>query len=100
MPPAVDGSGPVPSSDRPETASEEAPERKEKSVLQAKLTKLAIQIGYAGKFFFISINVKRLPVFSQSFLLGDRKRYASLNKRHFFPAYPFDQKKKNCPKSD
>ena len=24
--------------------------RKEKSVLQAKLTKLAIQIGYAGKF--------------------------------------------------
>lgn len=26
--------------------------RKEKSVLQAKLTKLAIQIGYAGKCFF------------------------------------------------
>lgn len=50
VPPAVDGSGPVPSSDRPDTAHEEAPERKEKSVLQAKLTKLAIQIGYAGKF--------------------------------------------------
>ncbi|KAK7582784.1 hypothetical protein V9T40_014229 [Parthenolecanium corni] len=47
-PPAVDGSGPVPSSERAETATEEAPERKEKSVLQAKLTKLAIQIGYAG----------------------------------------------------
>lgn len=50
-PPAVDGSGPVPSSERAETATEEAPERKEKSVLQAKLTKLAIQIGYAGEFF-------------------------------------------------
>jgi hypothetical protein len=32
-----------------------APEthKKEKSVLQAKLTKLAIQIGYAGKLFMI-----------------------------------------------
>ena len=27
--------------------------RKEKSVLQAKLTKLAIQIGYAGNFYLI-----------------------------------------------
>ncbi|XP_065219563.1 plasma membrane calcium-transporting ATPase 2 isoform X4 [Planococcus citri] len=41
--PVVDGSAPAPSSERTEE-----PERKEKSVLQAKLTKLAIQIGYAG----------------------------------------------------
>lgn len=36
---------PAPSQERERT---EEPERKEKSVLQAKLTKLAIQIGYAG----------------------------------------------------
>lgn len=33
-------------------AKEEPQKGKEKSVLQAKLTKLAIQIGYAGKHFF------------------------------------------------
>lgn len=31
--------------------AEEEPAKKDKSVLQAKLTKLAIQIGYAGKLF-------------------------------------------------
>lgn len=31
-------------------ANQEDDHKKEKSVLQAKLTKLAIQIGYAGKF--------------------------------------------------
>lgn len=38
--------------------SEEEPAKKDKSVLQAKLTKLAIQIGYAGKLsnnFFVFI---------------------------------------------
>lgn len=32
--------------------SEEEPAKKDKSVLQAKLTKLAIQIGYAGKLLY------------------------------------------------
>lgn len=41
----VDGNAaPAPSTDPPPSASH----KKEKSVLQAKLTKLAIQIGYAG----------------------------------------------------
>lgn len=46
-PPIIDNSGSVPA-ERTETSNEETIERKEKSVLQAKLTKLAIQIGYAG----------------------------------------------------
>lgn len=41
---AVGGSGGSGSGE----AREEGPQKKEKSVLQAKLTKLAIQIGYAG----------------------------------------------------
>lgn len=45
--PVVDAA-PPPERERERT---EEPERKEKSVLQAKLTKLAIQIGYAGKVF-------------------------------------------------
>lgn len=36
--------------------SEEEPAKKDKSVLQAKLTKLAIQIGYAGKLFLKLLN--------------------------------------------
>lgn len=36
-------------------AKEETHKGKEKSVLQAKLTKLAIQIGYAGKHFFVTL---------------------------------------------
>lgn len=35
------------------------PHKKEKSVLQAKLTKLAIQIGYAGEFFFVYSSLAR-----------------------------------------
>lgn len=38
----------------PEHAAES--HKKEKSVLQAKLTKLAIQIGYAGRLLFIPAN--------------------------------------------
>lgn len=45
--PVIDGSGPVTTTERSQP-EEESSERKEKSVLQAKLTKLAIQIGYAG----------------------------------------------------
>lgn len=43
-------------SDNPEKKDEEVKKkvtRKEKSVLQSKLTRLAIQIGYAGKSFFL-----------------------------------------------
>lgn len=43
--PVVDAAPPLPVEASERT---EEPERKEKSVLQAKLTKLAIQIGYAG----------------------------------------------------
>lgn len=46
-PPVIDGSAPV-QTERIDSPPEETGERKEKSVLQAKLTKLAIQIGYAG----------------------------------------------------
>ena len=35
--------------------------RKEKSVLQAKLTKLAIQIGYAGKYPYCMLNSQSSP---------------------------------------
>lgn len=43
------GAEPVPSDNaRKSTQEDDSNPRKEKSVLQAKLTKLAIQIGYAG----------------------------------------------------
>lgn len=55
-PPIIDAG---PQAERTDTAPEESSgERKEKSVLQAKLTKLAIQIGYAGMLYIL----RRLPL--------------------------------------
>lgn len=45
----VNGTGPVPDGDARHKEDKEEKGKKERSVLQAKLTKLAIQIGYAGK---------------------------------------------------
>lgn len=42
------GSDGAPRSDAPKEQADREDHKKEKSVLQAKLTKLAIQIGYAG----------------------------------------------------
>ena len=42
--------------DEPKKPAPQATGRKEKSVLQVKLTRLAIQIGYGGQFFTCSVN--------------------------------------------
>uniref|UniRef100_A0A646QFN5 Calcium-transporting ATPase n=1 Tax=Hemiscolopendra marginata TaxID=943146 RepID=A0A646QFN5_9MYRI len=62
---------------------EEGPPRKEKSVLQAKLTKLAIQIGYAGSFIAICTVIILIIRFCIKFYVIQQKEWKTSHLEHF-----------------
>uniref|UniRef100_A0A4D5R9F7 Calcium-transporting ATPase n=1 Tax=Scolopendra viridis TaxID=118503 RepID=A0A4D5R9F7_SCOVI len=62
---------------------EEGPPRKEKSVLQAKLTKLAIQIGYAGSCIAICTVIILIIRFCIKFYVIQKKEWKTSHLEHF-----------------
>ncbi|KAI1287074.1 Plasma membrane calcium-transporting ATPase 3 [Halotydeus destructor] len=64
----------VEEADAPKKSEEEGSARKEKSVLQAKLTKLAIQIGYAGSgIAVLTVLILIIRFVLKTFVVGDAK---------------------------